>query len=72
MNKITLDTSHLRPATMAAMIADLMDEPLLNIIVCRSLLTQIETSVGEEMAIEFLNDAGVTPGQLASVTGILA
>lgn len=72
MNKITLDTRHLRPATMAAMIADLMDAPLLNIIVCRSLLTQIENSVGEEMSIEFLNDAGVTPGQLASVTGILA
>lgn len=72
MNKITLDTTHLRPATMAAMIADLIEAPLVNIIVCRSLLTQIENSVGEEDAIEFLNDAGVTPDQLASITGELA
>lgn len=65
MNRITLDSTHLRPATMAAMIADLMDAPQANLLVIRSLMTQMAISVGDEMTIDFLIDAGITPEKLA-------
>lgn len=66
MNKIVLDSEHLRPATLAAMIADLLDSPLENSTVIKSLITQLENSVGEEMSIDFLAAAGITPGRGAN------
>lgn len=65
-NKIVLNSEHLRPATIAAMIADLLDSPVENATVIKSLITQLENSVGEEMSIEFLAEAGITPGRGAA------
>lgn len=62
---ITLNTTHLRPATMAAMIADLMDSPVYNSYAIKTLLKQLETSVGEEGTAEFLSDVGLVPGRAA-------
>lgn len=64
---VTLSTNHLRPATMAAMLADLLDAPLANKAACMKLLAQLEACVGVEMSIEWLTWAGVTPEQLAGV-----
>lgn len=63
---ITLSTIHLRPATMAAMIADLLDSPVVNAATIKALIQQLEISVGEEDSIEFLAEVGVTPGRGAA------
>jgi hypothetical protein len=56
--------SQLRPTTLAAMITDLLDMPVANAETIEALLEQLEHSVGDEMAIEFLVDAGALPEQL--------
>lgn len=65
MNTVTLNVTHLRPATMATMIADLLDSPVANAHAIKVLLLQLEASVGEEMSVEFLADAGIVPGRAA-------
>lgn len=62
---IKLDTSELRPATIAAIIADLMDMPSpFNMPVIKALIEQLEASIGEDEATKEIIDAGVTPEQL--------
>lgn len=64
--RITLDTAELRPATIAAMIADLLDNPtLINVPAVKRLMAQLENTVGDEESIEWLVEVGVTPEQIA-------
>jgi hypothetical protein len=53
--------SQLRPTTLAAIIVDLLDMPVANAELITVMLEQLEHSVGDEMAIDFLVDAGATP-----------
>lgn len=64
---IQLDTKTLRPATMAAIIADMLDDAQFDAATISKLVTAIEISVGDEIAIEFLAAAGVTPEMLEGV-----
>lgn len=68
---IQLNTVNLRPATMATIIADLMDMPGKDATTITQLVAAIDASVGEEETIEFLADAGVTPESLDHVFGLL-
>lgn len=60
---LRIDTTELRPSTIADLIADLVDSPIVNFHAVTSLLSQLEMTVGEEMSIEFLADAGIVPGR---------
>jgi hypothetical protein len=56
--------SQFRQSTLAAMIVDLLDMPVANAELIEVFLKQLEHSVGDEMAIDFLIDAGATPEAL--------
>lgn len=64
---ITLSTRQLRPATMAAMIADLLDNPSDNRLALKGLVKQLKADVGDEMAIDLIIDAGVPPDAFEGV-----
>lgn len=66
--QITIDTSELRPSTLAHMIADMLDMPSpYNKPVIKALIAHLEIIVGEDESIEFLIDTGVTPEQLVEM-----
>lgn len=60
-------SSQFRPSTLAAMIVDLLDNPVDNAEMVEVFMTQLENSVGDEMAIDFLVDAGATSEALEMV-----
>lgn len=68
---ITVNTAKLRPSTIAAMIADLLETPSIdNVLTIRKLIDALEIIVGEEESIEYLCDAGITPEQISeTLTG---
>lgn len=63
----TLDMSYIRPATVAAMIRDMMDYPVENVRSIQKLLDYLENEVGEEFATEYLTDADVTPEMIERI-----
>jgi len=64
-NSITLNSYELRPSTLAAIIADLLENQVgNNKMVIRSLLSQLDASVGEDEAIELLVEEGINPEQI--------
>lgn len=66
--QITIDTSDLRPSTIAIIIADMLEtrSPYNNAQI-KALLAHLEILVGEDESIEFLVDSGITPEQLVEV-----
>jgi len=69
---IKINIAELRPSTLAAMIADLMDNPGSDLRTIKALLNQLEVTVGDEGHIEFLIDAGVTPESLIEMWDLVA
>lgn len=61
--------TQLRPSTMAAMIADLLDSPIVNAEVITAMLEQLRHDVGDEGMEEFLADEGIVPGRAALLIG---
>ena len=52
------------PSTLAATIYDMCDMPVANAELIKITMEQLDHSVGEMMALDFLVDAGVTPEML--------
>lgn len=70
---LQINTAELRPSTLAAMIADLMDMPSpYNLPTIKALMDQLETNVGEEESIKYIIDANVTPEQLIEMWDLVA
>ncbi len=64
-NSITLNSYELRPSTLAAIIADLLENQVgNNKMVIRSLLSQLDAAVGEDDASELLVEEGINPEQI--------
>ena len=61
----TLNMDYIRPATIAAMIRDLLDYPLENATKIRELTQLLVNVVGLEFAKEYLEDADVTQELMA-------
>lgn len=60
---IVINTANLKPSTIAAMIADLLDAPVANANAIKQLIYQLEITVGEQESIEYLAEAGISPGR---------
>jgi hypothetical protein len=70
---ITVNRTTLRPTTIAAIIADLLDMPSgTSLTAVKALLNQLEVTVGEEESIDYLVDAGVTPDQVIEMWDLVA
>ena len=69
---ITINTAELRPTSLAALIADLMDNPGSDLQKVRILLNQLEDNVGQEESVDYLVDAGVTPEMIIEIWELVA
>lgn len=64
----TINPSTLRPSTLAAIIADLVETlDIRNLSTIQDMLHQLEITVGDEESVDYLAEAGVTPAQMDAV-----